>query len=208
MTNIVSKEFEVVTKELEDLAASYAVPSDTKGYEGVWLPPDDTVRMWSVPQTTAKYLQDFVTEHTPGTILELGTSSGYSALHLAAAARAYGGKVFTIEMAQPKIDMAQSYIDRVGFADDIQIISGEIKDVLQSWETEVDLVFLDADKLNYLEYIKMIEPHLSTGAIIIADNAIDFGHLMPDYIAYMKDAAGYDTKLIELDNGLLISYRK
>ena len=54
----------------------------------------------------------------------------------------------------------------------------------------------------------MLEPHLASGTIIIADNAVDFAHLMPDYIAYMQDANAYKTELLELDNGLLISYKQ
>lgn len=197
--------FQAAAKELEDLNATYQVASDTQGYEGVWLPPDDTVRMWSVPRTTAEFLKDFVETHKPNSVLELGTSSGYSTLFLASGARSYGGKVRTIEMAQPKIDIAQKYIDRVGFTQDIEIIHGKIGEVLLNWDTKIDLLFLDADKLNYLEYIKLVEPHLNDGAVIIADNAIDFGPLMEDYISYMQKNEAYDTELLELDNGLLIS---
>lgn len=197
--------FEVSTKELEDLNDSYALPSDTVGYQGVWLPPDNTVRMWSVPRTTAEFLRECVEKNKPSTILELGTSSGYSTLFLAAGARVYGGKVVTIEMAQPKIDIAQMHIDRVGFKDDIKIIKGAIADVLHDWNKKIDFVFLDADKLNYLEYIKLIEPHLNSGAMIIADNAIDFGHLMQDYMTYMQENEKYESELLEMDNGLLIS---
>jgi len=197
--------FKDAVQELEDLNSTYQMPSDTQGYEEVWLPPDNTVRMWSVPRTTAEFLKEFVETHKPGLILELGTSSGYSTLFLAAGARTYGGKVVTIEMAQPKIDIAQKYIDKVGFTEDIEIIQGKINDVLQTWERKIDLVFLDADKLNYLEYIKRIEPYLNEGAVIIADNAIDFGHLMEDYISYMQESEAYTTEMLKLDNGLLIS---
>ncbi|MFT5849940.1 MAG: putative O-methyltransferase YrrM [Patiriisocius sp.] len=205
MTNTLSTAFLEAAKELEELATNYVKPGDTQGYEGVWLPPDGVVRMWSVPRSTADFLKTFVEEHTPLTTLELGTSSGYSTLFMAAGARSYGGKVFSIEMAQPKIDIAQSYINRVGFTDDITIIKGEIAQVLASWDQKIDLVFLDADKLNYLQYIQMLEPHLNAGAIIIADNAVDFAYLMPDYIAYMKESGKYQTQLLAMDNGLLIS---
>jgi caffeoyl-CoA O-methyltransferase len=201
MTNI----FEDTAKELEDLDNTFQAPGGTKGYEGVWLPPDNIVRMWSVPRKTAQYLKDCVARNKPETILELGTSSGYSSLFLAAAARTYGGKVLTVEMAQPKIDIAQKAIDKVGFTDDIKIVPGVINDVLQTWSQKVDFVFLDADKLNYLKYIKLIEPHLTNGATIIADNVIDFGHLMQDYISYMQESERYETQMLELDNGLLIS---
>lgn len=208
MTIETTEEFKKATEELEALAQSYALPSDTPGYEDVWLPPDDTVRMWSVPRTTALYLQQFVEEHKPQSILELGTSSGYSTLFMASAARTYGGTVTSIEMAQPKIDIAQKYISQVGFEKDIQIIHGSIDEVLKDWSQKIDLVFLDADKMNYRAYIEQLEPHLNEGAVVIADNAIDFAHLMPDFLSYMQEGGGYESEMLELDNGLLISYRK
>jgi len=198
-------QFKAVAQELEALAGSYAMPADTEGYEGVWLPPDNTVRMWTVPRTTAEYLQEMVEEKQPKTILELGTSSGFSTLFLAAGARPYGGHVYTIEMAQPKIDIAQDAIDRVGFQDTITILKGEITPVLHSWDKKIDFIFMDADKHNYLSYMKQIEPYLADGAVIIADNAIDFNDLMQDYIDYMKNNSAYNTVLLEKDNGLLVS---
>ena len=201
-------ELEKVFLELEELASSYAAPADTPGYENVWLPPDNTVRMWSVPRSTGELLYKFVSEHKPKTILELGTSSGYSTLWLASAAREYGGHVYTIEMAKPKIEMAQSYIDRVGFSSDITILEGMVSEVLQSWNKPVDLLFMDADKHNYLTYIKAIEPYLSTGATVIADNAVDFAHLMPDFLEYMTMSEKYDSELLEIDNGLLVAEKE
>lgn len=198
-------QFQVVIQELEALAGSYAMPANTEGYEGVWLPPDNTVRMWTVPRTTAEYLQQLVEDKKPKTILELGTSSGFSTLFLAAGARQHGGHVYTIEMAQPKIDIAQNAINRAGFQDAITILKGDIASVLDSWDKKIDFVFMDADKHNYLPYIKQIEPHLAGGAVIVADNAIDFSDLMQDYIKYMQSQNVFKTKLLRKDNGLLVS---
>ena len=66
---------------------------------------------------------------------------------------------------------------------------------------------MDADKSNYLNYIKQIEPFLNKEAIIISDNAIDFAELMKDYLNYVKSNEKYYSYLIPLDNGLMVSVK-
>ena len=66
---------------------------------------------------------------------------------------------------------------------------------------------MDADKSNYLNYIKQIEPFLNKGSIIISDNAIDFAKLMKDYLNYVKTNEKYCSYLISLDNGLMVSVK-
>ncbi len=196
--------FTEAMKELEAMATDFAVPADTPGYEKVWT-PDNTIRMWSVPRQTGEYLYNYVLTHKPKVILELGTSSGYSAIWMAAAAQSYGGHVYTVEVAEPKITLAQSYIDRVGLQDSITIIPGMVGDVLATWEKPIDLLFLDADKMNYLGYIQAIEPMFAEGATLIADNVLDFAHLMQDFLSYIETSDRYQSEVVAIDHGLLVA---
>ncbi len=196
--------FTEAMKELEAMATDFAVPADTPGYEKVWT-PDNTIRMWSVPRQTGEYLYNYVLTHKPKVILELGTSSGYSAIWMAAAAQSYGGHVYTVEVAEPKITLAQSYIDRVGLQDSITIIPGMVGDVLATWEKPIDLLFLDADKMNYLGYIQAIEPMFAEGATLIADNVLDFAHLMQDFLSYIETSDRYQSEVVTIDHGLLVA---
>ncbi len=204
--HITSPEFIAAMKELEQLDAEFSVPSTTPGYESVWT-PDGNIRMWSVPRQTGEFLYEYVLRHTPKSILELGTSSGYSAIWMAAAASTYGGHLYTIEMAGPKIALAQSYIDRLGLTEYITIVPGMAADVLASWKQPIDMLFLDADKMNYLSYMKLIEPMLQASASVVADNVLDFGHLMPDFLSYMKTSGSYTAEIISIDHGLLVATR-
>ncbi len=196
--------FTEAMKELEAMATDFAVPADTPGYEKVWT-PDNTIRMWSVPRQTGEYLYNYVLTHKPKVILELGTSSGYSAIWMAAAAQSYGGHVYTVEVAEPKITLAQSYINRVGLQDSITIIPGMVGDVLATWEKPIDLLFLDADKMNYLGYIQAIEPMFAEGATLIADNVLDFAHLMQDFLSYIETSDRYQSEVVTIDHGLLVA---
>ncbi len=196
--------FTEAMKELEAMATDFAVPADTPGYEKVWT-PDNTIRMWSVPRQTGEYLYNYVLTHKPKVILELGTSSGYSAIWMAAAAQSYGGHVYTVEVAEPKITLAQSYINRVGLQDSITIIPGMVGDVLATWEKPIDLLFLDADKMNYLGYIQAIEPMFAEGATLVADNVLDFAHLMQDFLSYIETSDRYQSEVVTIDHGLLVA---
>ncbi len=202
--DITAPTFTEAMKELEAMATDFAVPADTPGYEKVWT-PDNTIRMWSVPRQTGEYLYNYVLTHKPKVILELGTSSGYSAIWMAAAAQSYGGHVYTVEVAEPKITLAQSYIDRVGLQDSITIIPGMVGDVLATWEKPIDLLFLDADKMNYLGYIQAIEPMFAEGATLIADNVLDFAHLMQDFLSYIETSDRYQSEVVAIDHGLLVA---
>ncbi|MEX0649802.1 MAG: class I SAM-dependent methyltransferase [Candidatus Andersenbacteria bacterium] len=204
--NTPDSKFEKATKELEQLALSYSVPKDTKGYEEVWV-PGESIKMWSVPRRTAELLRKYVLEYKPKVILELGTSSGYSTIWLASGAKEYGGKIYTVEMARPKIEIARKYIKETEMEDVVEITEGKIADVLKNWEKPIDFVFLDADKMNYKPYIDQIEPHLNKGAIVIADNAIDFAHLMKDYLTYVQESGKYKSELLNIDNGLMVSVK-
>lgn len=202
--DIESPEFTAALEELESLAKNFSVSGQTPGYEQVWT-PDGMIRMWSVPRSTGKFLYDYVLQHKPKVILELGTSSGYSTLWMGAAAATYGGHVYTIEVAKPKIEIAQSYIDQVGLQGHVSIIPGIIKDILATWTIPIDLVFLDADKMNYLSYMLTLEPFIARGGTVIADNVLDFADLMRDFLDYMQTSGKYTTEILTVDHGLLVA---
>lgn len=196
-----------VSEELEKLNNTFRIEGSPPEYKGVWL-PNNEVRLWSIPRSSAELLKLFVLSRKPKTILELGTSAGYSAIWMASALKEWrGGKIYTIELAKPKIDMAREYFRKAKVEDYIIQLQGEISKVLKEWNKKIDFVFMDADKSNYLNYIKQIESHLNDGAVIIADNAIDFKHLMKDYLDYVTKSEKYHSYLIPLDNGLMVSIK-
>lgn len=203
----IDKNFLNTIEELESLNKTFRVEGGSKGYEKVWL-PNNEVKLWSVPRTSAELLRTFILIKKPSTILELGTSAGYSAIWMASALKELGnGKIYTIEIAKPKIDIAKKYFKMAKVENYINQLEGNISEVLKKWNKKVDFVFMDADKANYLDYLRMIEPFLSEGAVIIADNAIDFKDLMKDYLDYVKNSKKYISDLISIDNGLMISVK-
>jgi len=175
-------------------------------YKNIWVPQNE-IRLWSIPRTSAEILKFLVLAKKAKVVLELGTSAGYSTIWLASAVRQFGGKIYTIELAKPKIEMAKQYLNKARLNNYVEQIEGDISEVLDRWDKEIDFIFLDADKQNYLDYLNKIEPFLKKGAILIADNASDFGHLMKDYLEYVSKNPKYFSFLLNIDHGLMISIK-
>ena len=107
----------------------------------------------------------------PKRILEIGTFTGYSALCLAEGLTD-GGHLHSIDNNAEIMDMAQSYVDRSPYREQITLHEGPGLDWIQRLDQPWDLVFIDADKENYPRYLEALLPKLQVGAIILADNVL------------------------------------
>ena len=108
----------------------------------------------------------------PETILEIGTFTGYSALSMA-----YGmpktSHLYTIETNPEQEDIIRKYIDKSGHSEQITLIMGDAKDEIPKFDNNrFDLIFLDADKINYPLYYDLLIPKLRPGGVLLADNAL------------------------------------
>ena len=125
-----------------------------------------------VTPEAGRLLYSLVRATRPATVVEFGMSFGISALHLAAAVRDNGtGRVVTTELSETKIAAAKKTFAETGLDDVITILEGDALTTLQSVDADIDLVLLDGWKDLYLPVIELLEPRLSTGALVIADNA-------------------------------------
>ena len=111
----------------------------------------------------------------PARILEIGTFTGYSAINLALGCE---GIVHTIEVNPELEQIIRKYIGESGTADRIVLHTGEALKIIPTLNETWDLVFIDADKPNYLNYFKLVFPNVSKGGWIIADNALWDGKVL------------------------------
>ena len=112
----------------------------------------------------------------PKSILEIGTFTGYSALCLAEGLTD-DGHLHSIDNNAEIMDMAQSYVDRSPYREQITLHEGPGLDWIQRLDQPWDLVFIDADKENYPRYLEALLPKLQAGAIILADNVLWSGKI-------------------------------
>jgi predicted O-methyltransferase YrrM len=124
-----------------------------------------------VTPEAGRLLYALVRATRPTTVVEFGMSFGISALHLAAAVRDNGtGRVVTTELSATKIAAAKKTFAETGLDDVIIILEGDALSTLESLDGPVEFVLLDGWKDLYLPVIKLLEPRLATGALIVADN--------------------------------------
>ncbi len=106
--------------------------------------------------------------------VELGTSSGYSGIHIASALAATGGSLFTFELEPSKIALSRQNFERAGLTAQITQVQGDILQTLPAFiaanSEPLDFVFLDAVKTDYLRYLEIVRPRLRCGSIVCADN--------------------------------------
>jgi caffeoyl-CoA O-methyltransferase len=113
----------------------------------------------------------------PMRVLELGTYSGYSSISMASALPP-GGHIDTCELEETHAAVARRYHEEAGVADRITIHLGPALETIERLEGEFDLVFIDADKLNYPAYYEALVPRLAPGGIMALDNTLWSGRVV------------------------------
>jgi predicted O-methyltransferase YrrM len=111
--------------------------------------------------------------------LEIGLAIGYGATHLAKAISA-DGKVLSIEPSQQLIDLAQSYLNKLGLFEKIEIVKGMALEVLPKLKETFDLIYIDAVKTEYVQYLELSLPLLRVGGVVIVDNLLWGGAVAVD----------------------------
>jgi predicted O-methyltransferase YrrM len=143
----------------------------------------------------------------PETVVEFGTSYGISTLYLAAAVADNGtGRVFSTELSAAKIAAARSNLAEAGLDGPVTILEGDARETLADLPGPIGLVLLDGWKDLCLPVLRLLEPRLAPGALVVADD-IDLPS-MADYLAYVRDPAnGYVSVAFPVEDGMEISCR-
>lgn len=156
----------------------------------------------------------------PKFVLEVGTFTGYSAICLAAGLQA-GGRVHTIEIDEELADFANKYFIKTGTENQIIQHIGNARDIIPTLDYKWDLVFLDADKENYLKYYQLIFDRLAIGGFILVDNVLWDGKALnppknPDketigiieFNSFIKTDQRVEKLIIPLRDGLMLIRKK
>jgi predicted O-methyltransferase YrrM len=142
------------------------------------------------------------------TIVEFGTSLGYSTVHLAAALRDVGGgSLITTELSADKAQAAIANLTEAGVQGSVDLRVGDAMQTLEGLDAEVDLLFLDGWNDLYGDVLELVAPRLAPGALVVADMSRGDPEL-DRYRAHVLDrGSGYVSIELPLDEGVVISTR-
>ncbi len=189
------------TKIQTELDRLYAI--DAKQRED-GLPKEQRLR--AVHRDTGRFLYMFARACNAKNILEIGTSHGLSTLWLGWAALENGGTVTTIEIDPGRAEAAEENFQKTGLDHIIQIHTIDAIQYLEFCNDTFDLVFLDAEKTEYITYLRLITPILSDRGVILADNAITHADKLTAYFKLLKNM-GYHTTTLQNGRGLEFSIK-
>ncbi|HLW61363.1 MAG TPA: O-methyltransferase [bacterium] len=165
-------------------------------------------RFLNVAPETGQLLAILIRATGAQRILEIGTSNGYSTIWLGWAARETGGHVTTIERAADKVAMAKANLARAGLSERVTIQHGPALDVLMTLPGPFDLVFLDADRPNYLAYLDLLVPRVRRGGLLVTDNVRSHAHELGDFLRRLRADPGLETVTVETGNGQEVTYKR
>ena len=143
--------------------------------------------------------------------VEVGSASGFGAINMGIAFERTGGHLYTLEIDPRRVKECRENLKKVGLENTVTCIEGDALKTLPTLEGKFDFVFIDAVKRDYLKYLKLLEPKLKPGAVIVGDNVIRSARAMEDFLRFIQESPKYDTVIIrasmEKKDGMSVSYK-
>lgn len=170
---------------------------------------------------TLEVIAKILTDIRPAKILEIGAAVGYSAMCFSEYLQD-GGRIDTIEREEERISEAKDNFKKVGVEDKICLYEGDAVEILPTLNEKYDMVFIDAAKGKYPFFLEQALRMLNDKGVIIADNVLYKGYVMSDYnkhkqrtavrnlreyIARVNEDAHLKTEILEVGDGLAVSYK-
>lgn len=167
----------------------------------------------NVPQWDGRLLRLLAESTGAKQVVEFGTSNGYSGLWFALALRTTGGKLTTFDLDPKKVDLARANFKKAGVDGIVTVIEGDAhKEFAKAVQGPIDLVFIDAEKEGYTQYLEQVLPLVRPGGLIVAHNIPREKRGEGDALEKFVDAAGKNPALETLlffgGNGISVSMKK
>jgi predicted O-methyltransferase YrrM len=164
---------------------------------------------WNVPYEDGKVLYDLIIKNNYKRALEIGTSTGHSAIWMAWALSKTGGKLITIEIDEGRHKRALKNFKKAGVEDFIDARLADAHQLVKESKGPFDFVFSDADKEWYTQYFKDVEPKLIVSGCFTAHNVTDALWGIKEFMNYIKSLPNYQTTIERSSSsGISISYKK
>ena len=163
----------------------------------------------NVPYEDGKVLYDLIIKNNYKRALEIGTSTGHSAIWMAWALSKTGGKLITIEIDEGRHKRALKNFKKAGVEDFIDARLADAHQLVKESKGPFDFVFSDADKEWYTQYFKDVEPKLIVSGCFTAHNVTDAFGGIKEFMNYIRSLPNYQTTIERSSSsGISISYKK
>jgi len=168
-----------------------------------------TWRRWlpTVGSEKGRILVDLIRRNQPRRVLEVGTLIGYSAILMGRELGSHS-ELITIEIDEDEAEEARENIAKARIKARMEVLVGDALEVLPKLNGQFDFVFLDAEKDEYLNYLRLVEDKIHKGTVIVADNAGASAWAMRDYLDYVRNSGSYESRFIRVGwDGMEISIK-
>ena len=164
---------------------------------------------WQIPRDEALVLAQLAGIGRCVSICEIGTSYGFSTLHLAAAARRNGGHVHTIDQNPKKVAAATRNLRDAGLLEVVTLHEGDALEVLASIRPSApfDFVFIDATKEQSDTYLDAVWPKLATRCILVTDNTTTHADELSAFVGRLRSLPGFTSCGVTVGNGFELTVR-
>lgn len=164
---------------------------------------------WNVPAEDGRLLYDLIISNNYKEVVEVGTSNGYSALWMGFALKKTGGRLITLEINRQRALEARQNIEEAGLSSVIEVRLNDALDELPKLDGPIDMVFLDADKSQYIEYFQYLDELVRPGGAISAHNVSTMEYAMRDFLQALRNRSLYETNIHrDSRQGLLVAYKR
>jgi predicted O-methyltransferase YrrM len=163
---------------------------------------------WNVPEVDGKVLYDLIIKNNFKRAVEIGTSTGHSAIWIAWALSKTGGKLITIEIDKSRYEKALANFEKAGLSDYIDARLADAHQLVEELNGPFDFVFSDADKDWYKNYFTALAPKLEIGGCFTAHNVASNWGGIKEFLDYVQSLPNFDTTIDRSSSaGISISYK-
>jgi predicted O-methyltransferase YrrM len=163
---------------------------------------------WNVPEVDGKDLYDLIIKNNFKRAVEIGTSTGHSAIWIAWALSKTGGKLITIEIDKSRYEKALANFEKAGLSDYIDARLADAHQLVEELNGPFDFVFSDADKDWYKNYFTALAPKLEIGGCFTAHNVASNWGGIKEFLDYVQSLPNFDTTIDRSSSaGISISYK-
>ena len=196
----------VVSCASTDKPAKDTLSSNVKGEAKILsvlndMSKDRRYAMWYITPEEGRLLRVLTAAAGAKHVVEIGTSNGYTALWFCLALQTTGGKLTTYEIDPYRISMARENFKRAGVSHLVTIVAGDAHKTVTELSEPIDILFIDADKAGYFDYLNKLLTLVRPGGLILAHNTTDLASEMQDYLKAVTTNPALETIFLYKDAG-------